>query len=353
MQVVENVLYIQTEPSYLHLDHDQVVIEQTEPQSSDGKKVTKKKQGLPLLAFGGIVLFGNVMISPALIGRCAEDGRTITILDRNGRFRARIDGPVSGNVLLRQAQYNTIADTGQRLEFGRSFIAGKLANSRHGLLRSARDAKDSADEAVLRNAAGRIKSSLGSLRKAGDLDEVRGIEGDAARLCFSVFKHQLSASRDVFGISGRTRRPPLDPMNALLSYLYTLLTHDCRSALEGVGLDPQAGFLHALRPGRPALALDLMEEFRPILGDRLALTLVNRRQITPDDFVKRPGGAVRFTDDARKKVIVAYVERKRKEIKHSITGKSVSIALLPHIQARLIARVLRKDLESYPPYVLK
>lgn len=342
MQVVENTLYVQSEPSYLRLDHDTVVIEQEEA----------KNRSLPLLAFGSIVLFGNVMISPAMIGRCCEDGRTITFLDRNGRFKARVEGPISGNVLLRRAQYEILNNPEALVRLARSFVAGKLQNARSSLLRSAREAEP-VDETVLRGAAARVESAIKSLPKCGDLDEIRGIEGDAARTCFQVFKHQVRANRDEFGITARSRRPPLDRMNAILSFLYTMLAHDCRSALEGVGLDPQVGFLHALRPGRPALALDLMEELRPVLGDRMALTLVNRKQLVPEDFVIRSGGAVQFSDDARKKLIVAYAERKRQEVSHPLSKSKVTLAMVPHLQARLLARVIRGDLDAYVPYLNK
>jgi len=343
MQVVENILYVQSEPSYLRLDHDTVVIE----------REGSPKRSLPLLAFGGIVLFGDIMVSPALIRRCSEDGRTITFLDRNGRFRARVEGPVSGNVLLRRSQYETLVKEEMSLKLGRAFVAGKLQNARYSLLRSARETDNRSDEDRLRFAADKLAVALKSLPGGVNLDEVRGIEGEAARTCFQVFKYQVRVNRDEFGITGRTRRPPLDRMNALLSFLYTLLTHDCRSALEGVGLDPQVGYLHTLRPGRPALALDLMEEFRPILGDRLSLTLVNRKQVVPEDFIERKGGAVQFSDEARKKVIIAYVERKQQEVSHPLSKKKVTIALIPHLQARLLARVLRGDLDSYVPYLYK
>ena len=340
MEAVQNTLYVTTAPSYLHLDHDTLVLEQ------NGATL----KSLPLLAFESIVLFGDVMISPAFVRRCAEDGRTITLLEHTGAFRARIEGPVSGNVLLRRAQYESLSSTGKCLELARSFVAGKLQNTRLNLQRAARESSEEGDQQVLAAASSALANSLRNLKGIGDIQELRGLEGDAARKTFQAFSSMVLADRETFGISVRSRRPPLDPTNALLSYLYTLLTHDCRCALEGVGLDPQAGFLHALRPGRPALALDLMEELRPILGDRLALTLINRRQLTPEDFIMRPGGAVAFTDDSRKKVITAYVERKREEIMHPVLGRKVPISLIPHVQARLLARTVRGELAHYPPF---
>ena len=340
MEAVQNTLYVTTAPSYLHLDHDTLVLEQ------NGTTL----KSLPLLAFESIVLFGDVMISPAFVRRCAEDGRTITLLEHTGAFRARIEGPVSGNVLLRRAQYEALSSPDKSLDLAKSFVAGKLQNTRLNLLRAARESQVEADQQILSSAGAALAESLRNLKSVSDIARLRGLEGDAARQAFQAFSAMVLVDRETFGITTRSRRPPLDPTNALLSYLYTLLTHDCRCALEGVGLDPQAGFLHALRPGRPALALDLMEELRPILGDRLALTLINRRQITPDDFITRPGGATVFMDDSRKTVITAYVERKREEIMHSVLGKKVPISLIPHMQARLLARTVRGELAHYPPF---
>lgn len=343
MLIVENTLFVTTDRAYLHLDHDTVVVE-----LENGEKKT-----LPLLAFGSIVTFGDIMLSPALLRRCAEDGRSVSLLDYSGRFCARLDGPVSGNVLLRQAQYRVIDSETQSLDIARSFVLGKLQNVRQNLLRSAREASGAEDIEALKAAAIAVGESVRKANTVKAIEHLRGIEGDAARHAFAAWKHMVLIDREVFGITERNRRPPLDPANALLSFLYTLLAHDCRSALEGVGLDPQAGILHVLRPGRPALALDLMEEMRPLLGDRLALTLINRRQLTPDDFVTRPGGAVMFKDAARKTVIAAFVERKREEIQHPSSGRKIPIGLVVHLQARLLARTLRGEIEHYPPFLYR
>lgn len=343
MEVVENTLFVTSERSYLRLDHDTILIEPEEGE----------KRTLPLLAFGGIVVFGDVMLSPALIRRCAEEGRTITYLDFAGRFRARVEGAISGNVLLRQAQYRAIDDTKKCLDLAKSFVLGKLQNVRHNLARSARESDHEEDSDVLRSAVEEVGNAIRHASGAADLEYLRGVEGEAARRSFSVWTNMVLTDRSVFGVSARSRRPPLDPTNATLSFLYTLITHDCRSALESVGLDPQAGFLHSLRPGRPALALDLMEEFRPVLGDRLALTLINRKQLTSEDFVTRPGGSVMFKDPARKQVLTSYIERKRETIFHRNSGRKIPLGLVLHLQAKLLARATRGELEHYPPFMYR
>lgn len=343
MQLIANTLYVTSSPAYMRLESDTVVVER------DGEP----KRTLPLLAFSGMVLFGDVMVTPALLARCAQDGLVVTFLDQAGRFRARVEGQVSGNVLLRLHQYRLLDSPEAVVRLARSFVAGKIQNSRQNIVRGLRSSPRPEDVAPLEEAAQALASSLGRLGDVTDLDTLRGVEGDAARVSFRALNRLILGDRDVFATASRSRRPPLDPMNALLSFLYTLIVHDCRGALESVGLDPQAGFLHALRPGRPALALDLAEEFRPILGDRLALTLVNRRQLKDRDFITRPGGAVLFTDAARKTVVTAYVERKREEVEHPASGQKVPLGIVPHLQARLLARTIRGELEEYPPYLVR
>jgi CRISPR-associated protein Cas1 len=342
MKTLLNTLYITTPDAYLRLEGETVCV-----------MVDKEKRlQVPLHHLGGFVCFGHTMLSPALLGRCAEEGRSVVWLDRNGRFGARLEGPVSGNILLRQAQHRTADDTAQALDLARSFIAGKLRNSRQVLQRSARDAKDGEDQTKLGDAAQRIGQILEKLANASSHDEVRGYEGDAARLYFGALNLAIRPqARDSFVFDTRSRRPPRDPINALLSFLYAVLLNDCRSALETVGLDPQLGYLHSVRPGRPALALDLMEEFRSVVADRLVLTLINRRQIQESDFDHRDGGAVMLNDSGRKTVITAYQERKQEGLKHPLLEEPVPIGLLPHIQARLLARVLRGDAEGYLPYL--
>jgi CRISPR-associated protein Cas1 len=337
-----NTLYVTTPDAYLRLEGETVcvMVEQ------------EKRLQVPLHHLGGFVCFGHTMLSPALLSRCAEDGRSVVWLDRNGRFGARLEGPVSGNILLRQAQYRIGSDAALSLDLTRSFIAGKLRNSRQVLLRSARDSNQQDDRDKLTDTAQRIGRILEKLPGASNHDAVRGYEGDAARLYFDALNLTIRPQvRNSFAFDTRNRRPPRDPMNALLSFLYAVLLNDCRSALETVGLDPQLGYLHAVRPGRPALALDLMEEFRSVIADRLAITLINRGQIQEHDFDHHEGGAVLLNDAGRKTVITAYQERKQENLQHPLLEETVPIGLLPHTQARLLARVLRGDLEGYLPYL--
>ncbi len=339
-----NTLYVMTAGSYLHLDNDTVRIEI--------ERETKLR--VPLHHLGAIVCVGDILISPALIGRSASDGIGITLLDRNGRFRARVEGPVSGNVLLRQAQFEAARDSQQTLPIARSIVAGKLRNSRTILQRAAREAKSDEDRTALDAAVVKFEASLRATAVATDLDVLRGVEGEAARGYFEAFNRIIRTDlRLDFAMDGRSRRPPRDRANALLSYLYTLLTHDCRSALETVGLDPQLGFLHALRPGRPALALDLVEEFRSVLCDRMALTLINRGQLKAEDFRLAEGGAVLMSDDTRRTVSIAWQEKKQETLTHPLLDTEVPIGLLPQIQARLLARTLRGETEGYLPFVAR
>ncbi len=343
MKEILNTLYITKERAYLHLDHDTIRMEVK----------TEKTLQMPLLHLGSIVCFGDVLISPALIHRCAEDGRTIVLLDQNGHFKARIEGPTSGNVLLRQAQHTANIDQQRSLSIARNIVAGKIQNCRQILLRASRETDNEQDIRLLSAATTTHAHALKRLEHHTSIDAVRGSEGDAARAYFETFGAMVREDRATFTPNGRTRRPPLDRMNALLSFIYTLLRHDCASALEGVGLDPQVGYLHTLRPGRPALALDIMEELRPILADRLVLSLINRRQIQRTDFIEREGGAIRLTDKARKDVILAYQNRKQDEVQHRVVGKKIPIGLIPHIQTRLLARHLRGDLPEYLPFLYR
>lgn len=340
---VGNTLYVTTPGAALRLDHDTVRVE------TDGTTALR----VPLLRLSAIVCFASISISPSLIERCAEDGRGIVLLDRNGRFRARIEGPTKGNVLLRRAQHAALSDAEAPVRIARQIAAGKLQNSRHVLLRASRDTQDRGDQAVLVRAAEFLTESIVRLRDAGDLNMIRGLEGDAARTYFRAFGAMVREDRPSFSPSGRTRRPPRDRINALLSFLYALLRSECESALEGIGLDPQVGYLHALRPGRPALALDLMEEFRPVLADRLALTLVNRRQISAAGFRELPGGAIYLDDDTRKTVLGAWQKRKQDVIEHRVMRQKVPFGVVPHIQARLLARYLRGDIAHYPPFLYR
>ncbi len=339
-----NTLYVMTPHSYLHLENDTLRVD-VEHQ---------KRMQVPLHHLGSVVTLGNVMLSPALMHRLADDGVALVLLDGNGRFKARLEGAVSGNILLRQAQHAQAADANFALKTARAMIAGKLRNARQVLLRGAREAADDGDVRILSAAADSLRISIRNLPHAIDLDSVRGIEGDAAKVYFSALNSVVRRdARKVFAMDGRTRRPPRDRFNALISFLYSMLMNDCRSALEAVGLDPQLGFLHAVRPGRAALALDLMEEFRAVMADRLALTLINRGQINADGFDEREGGAVMLEGDARRAVVVAYQERKQEEITHPLLDTKMPIGLLPQIQARLLARHIRGETEHYIPFLAR
>jgi len=341
MRELLNTLYVQTQGAVLHLDHDAV-------------KITVDQElrlRLPLMRLSGIVVFGRVTVTPYLIQRCAEDGRHLVWLTHNGRFVARVEGKARGNVLLRRSQHLALSDKKRALSIARQIVAAKLQNSRQVLLRGAREASGEAARSALGEAAASLASAITQLPACRSLDELRGVEGDAARSYFGVFGYHVRADQASFTMEGRTRRPPRDRVNALLSFLYALLRAECSAALESVGLDPQVGFLHALRPGRPALALDLMEEFRPIIADRLALTLINRRQLQGDDFVELPGGAIHLSDAGRRTVLEAYQKRKEEEVSHRALDQKIPIGLAPYIQARLLARHLRGDLDDYPPFL--
>jgi CRISPR-associated protein Cas1 len=344
MYTLLNTLYVMTPYAYAHLENATVRIDVEH----------EKKLQVPLHHIGGLVCFGNVMVSPALMHRLADEGKSLVLLEDNGRFKARLEGPVSGNILLRQAQHRQAADSAFALEIARAVIAGKLKNSRSVVMRGARESFDSDEAAMLTRTADNLAASLRAIKDAPDLDTLRGQEGEAARGYFTALNLIVKPqARDAFALNGRTRRPPLDRFNALLSFLYSMLMNDCRSALETVGLDPQLGFLHTVRPGRAALALDLQEEFRSILADRLALTLINRGQITADDFDLREGGAVMLNDKGRRKVVTAWQERKQEEVTHPLVEAKMPLAVLPFIQARFMARTLRGDMEGYLPYLAK
>ncbi|GAB6057498.1 type I-C CRISPR-associated endonuclease Cas1c [Desulfonatronum parangueonense] len=335
-----NTLYVLTQGSYVRLDHETVVIE------VEGKT----SRQVPLHHLGGIVIMGNVMISPFLMAKCAEDGRAVVILDRNGRFKARVVGKTTGNVLLRLAQFTAMRDKEHSAAIARAMIAGKIRNSREIVMRCARECLSEQERTALARAGQSLKDTLRHVPDCDDLDRLRGFEGEAANTYFAVLEIMVREDqRDTFRFQSRNRRPPRDRMNALLSFLYTLLLSDCVSGLEGVGLDSQVGFLHVPRPGRPSLGLDLMEELRPVLGDRLALTLINRKQITGQHFEHRTGGAVYLNEAGRKEVIGAYQRRKQDEFQHPLLREKTPFGLVPHIQARLLARHLRGDLEAYTP----
>jgi CRISPR-associated protein Cas1 len=341
-----NTLYITTQGAYLNKDGANVVV------SADGNELGR----VPVHTIGGIVCLGRASMSPQLMSFCAEEGVAVSFLSEAGRFLARVQGRVSGNVLLRRTQYRAADDPARAATIVRAIVVGKTLNERAVLRRALRDhgeALTNPERSELERRADSLTHAARRAEAANDVDVLRGLEGEGSRLYFGTFDHLIRANKETFRFSTRSRRPPLDPVNALLSFVYALLGHDVRSALEAHGLDPAVGFLHTDRPGRPGLALDLMEEFRPVFADRLVLSLINRKQMTKSDFRHMDNGAVLLTDEARKAVLVAYQERKRDELVHPFLEEKVTMGLLWQLQAQLLARHLRGDLDGYPPFVWK
>jgi CRISPR-associated protein Cas1 len=343
VEVQLNTLYVVTRGASLRRDHLTVRVE-VERQT---------RLVVPVGQLEAVAVFGGVHVTPAVMALCAERGVAVAFLTESGRLLCRVDAPSSGNVLVRREQYRWADRPEQRAEVSRRLVAGKVHNARNLLLRAARETDRAEDQAALAAAAARLADALPALGQATDVDSVRGHEGDAARVYFEAFPSLVRQNRDAFRPNGRTRRPPLDPMNALLSFLYGLLLADCTAAAAAAGLDPSVGFLHTDRPGRPGFALDLMEEFRPLLADRLALTLVNRQQVKPEGFVTREGGAVQMDEATRRAVLAAYQQRKREEVTHPLLEQKTPVGRLPFLQARVLARHLRGDLPAYVPCVLK
>ena len=344
-----NTLYINTPGSYLRLDNDTLRVEVEH----------ETRLRVPLHHLQAVVCFGHIGLSAPLMHRLADDAVALVLLDDNGRFKARLEGSVSGNVLLRRAQHMKSMDADFTLTTARAFVAGKIKNTRQVLQRAARECKLPEEAAYLTRAADDLAASLRALPAAADLDTLRGLEGEAARQYFGSMSLLVRPdARAHFAMDGRNRRPPRDRLNALLSFLYAMWMNDCRSAIEAAGLDPQVGFLHALRPGRAALALDLMEEFRP-WADRLAFSLINREQLGASDFTEREGGAVALSPDARKSVVVAFQQRKQEEITHPLLAQTVPLGLVPLVQARLLARAVRGEPDAdggpagYVPFIPK
>ncbi len=338
-----NTLFVTTQGAYLFKEGETVVVK------VDGEVALR----LPVHTLGGIVCFGQVSCSPYLMGFCAERGVAISFMTETGHFLAKVQGPVSGNVLLRREQYRRADDLNTSALIARSFLTGKIANCRTVLQRSLRDHSDKVNTDAISEASQNLANAMRRLQMESSLDVLRGIEGESANTYFYVFDHLITAQKDDFTFHERNRRPPLDNVNCLLSFLYTLLAHDVRSALETVGLDPAVGFLHRDRPGRYSLALDLMEEFRPFLADRLTLSLINLCQVQGKGFKKKESGAVWMDDDTRKTVLVTYQTRKQDEILHPFLKEKVTIGLLPYVQALLMARYLRGDMDNYPPFIWK
>ena len=338
-----NTLFVTTQGSYLHKEGETVVV-----KVEDAVKLT-----VPIHTIGGIVCFGQISMSPYLMAFCAESEVAVTFLTETGNFLAKVQGFVSGNVLLRREHYRRADDNESCIQITKAILTAKFVNTRIVLQRALRDHGEKINENEIKKAVGRITYSLKRLDMPLGLDELRGLEGDTAHSYFQVFDHLIVVQKEDFMFHERSRRPPLDNVNCLLSFIYTLLMHDVRSALEGVGLDSAVGFLHRDRPGRPGLALDIMEELRPYLADRLVFSLINLGQVNKQGFQKQQSGAVLMDDDTRKTVLVAYQSRKQEEIVHPYLNEKITIGLLPYIQALLLARYLRGDIDGYPPFICK
>lgn len=336
-----NTLFVTTDDSYISKKGESIVVKR------DGKQVLR----VPALTLDGLVCIGRSYLSTPLLRLCSEEGLTVSLFSSSGRIIGRFEGPTTGNVLLRRDQHRLSTGPGPRLAIAKRFVLGKVSNSRTVLLRGARDHGDPGGRIGL--AVEVLARIIRRVEHACELDELRGMEGEAGRTYFGVFDALISQPAAEFGFAGRSRRPPMDRTNALMSFAYGILRHDVRSACEGVGLDPQIGFLHADRPGRAGLALDLMEELRAPLADRVVLTVINRQQVSAADFSVGPGGAVRMNEGARKALIVTYQKKKQDTLIHPFLEEETTVGLVPHLQARLLARHLRGDLDGYPPFLVR
>ena len=343
MKKLLNTVYVNNPDRYLSLDGENVVI------SQDGEEIGR----VPLHNIERIMTFGYAGASPALMGKCAQDGIELVFMSRNGRFIARVEGEVKGNVLLRRQQYRFSDNKEQALDIATNIIFAKLFNSRWVLERMIRDHGARIDTELFNKKSDFLKSAVKQARIAEDMDSLRGIEGEAASVYFSVFDDMILQQKDDFYFRTRNKRPPLDNVNALLSFTYSLTTGMCTSALESVGLDPYVGFMHTDRPGRRSLALDLVEEFRSVLCDRFVLTIINKRLINNDDFIKQEDGAVILTEKGRKNFFSAWQKRKSEELKHPFIEEKIEWGMLPYVQAMLLARFIRGDLDCYPPFMWK
>jgi CRISPR-associated protein Cas1 len=336
-------LYVTTQGAYLSKDGEAVLVEV--------ERETKLR--IPIHTISSIVCFGRVSCSPFLMGFCAERGVALAFFSERGRFLARVQGAVSGNVLLRREQYRWADRPDKSAAVERAVVLAKVANCRTVVQRGLRDKRDTPGVEQMEAAVRRLSRILDEIATAETVDKIRGHEGDAARVYFSVFDRLITASKEEFFLNERSRRPPLDNVNALLSFVYTLLVHDIAAALEGVGLDPAVGYLHRDRPGRPSLALDLLEELRPVIAERLVLSLINRKQVSGTGFRTSESGGVVMDEATRKRVLVAYQERKQDEIQHPFLGERVAFGLTVHLQAALLARFVRGDLDGYPCFLWK
>ena len=343
MKAVKNTLYITEPGAYISLEGENVVI------SRDGEEIGRR----PLHLLQGIIIFGYSGASPALMGKCASYGIEISFMSRSGRFLGRFVGDPNGNVLLRREQYRIADDTQRSFETARGFILGKLFNSRWVIERVCRDNAMRVDIDRLKKASGIIYERIKDLSRCDSCEQLRGIEGEAASAYFGVFDEMILQQKYDFVFTVRNKRPPMDPVNAMLSYMYTMLSHEASWALSAVGLDPYVGFLHTDRPGRRSLALDLMEEFRSVLADRFVLMLINKKQVKPKDFCLRENGAVWICDEAKKQMLMQWQKRKQESITHPFTGEKMHWGMAIFVQAQLLARYIRGDIDAYPPFMWK
>ena len=344
MRRMLNTLFVMTQGAWLSLEGENIVVHLDR----------ETKQAFPVHIFESIVCFGRVNATAPLLGFCGSRGVAVSFFSEQGRFLARVDGAVHGNVLLRRQQYRAADDMRLSAKIARSVLIAKISNCRSVLMRFLRDnEKQDKTYPQVSSAIRYLETIVRDMTENRSLDELRGCEGDAARCYFGVFNDLILSQKEDFCFTDRNRRPPMDMVNALLSYVYSLLAHDMASALEGTGLDPAVGYLHRDRPGRPSLALDMMEEYRSWFADRLVLSLINLKQVKPSGFAVSENGSVLMDDETRKKVIAEWQSRKQDELTHPYTGEKVQIGMLPHIQARLLARHIRGDLVEYPPFVWK
>lgn len=343
MRQLLNTLFVMTEDVYLALENDNVVVHQSE-------KVLAK---VPLHSIEGIMCFSYKGASPALMGRCGEIGVSMSFYSPRGRYYCSILGEENRNVLLRREQFRFADDANAALDYAKSFIIGKIYNTKWVLERTKRDHALRVNVERLTEQSGKLSIALSSARQSSSMDELRGVEGLAAKDYFYAFDDLVLRNKDDFFFTSRSRRPPLDRLNALLSFCYSILTNDCIAALQGVGLDPYVGFMHTDRPGRASLALDLVEEFRPVLADRFVLTLINTGAVQPDDFEIRENGGVFLSDSGRKKVLSAWQKKKSEQILHPFLQEKIPWGLVPYVQALLLTRAVRGDLDGYPPFLWK
>ena len=343
MKKLLNTVYVNSPDRYLSLDGENLVI------SQEGTEIGR----VPLHNIERIMTFGHAGASPALMGKCVKNGIELVFMSRNGHFIARVEGEVKGNVLLRRQQYRIADNEKCSLEVAKNMISAKLFNSRWVLERMIRDHGARIDTDLFGKKSEFLNNSIKQARNCSDMDSLRGIEEEAASVYFSVFNDMILQQKEDFAFDTRNKRPPLDNVNALLSFAYSMATGMCTSALESVGLDPYVGFMHTDRPGRRSLALDMVEEFRSVLCDRFVLTLINKRLVSNDDFVKREDGAVLLTEDGRKNFFSAWQKRKSEELKHPFLEEKVEWGMLPYVQAMLLARYIRGDLDCYPPFMWK